>query len=236
MKTLLSILIWISIAVLTITVFVLDIFLMLLSPFDKKRKLIHSQGFWWSDAIVGLNPYWNISIKGRENIDPKATYVVVANHQSMADIIVLYTTHIQFKWVAKESLFKMPIFGWCLSMSKYIKLERGDMGSIKRVYKEAAEWLRKDISVLFFPEGTRSQTTEMKDFQNGAFKLAIKEKKPILPIVINGTHEALPKGGWVFKTKTSATLTVLKPIDTKNFDRADFEKLKDMVRTKMQEI
>lgn len=209
-------------------------FTVILYPFDKKRKVAHAQCFWWSDAMISLNPYWNITVHGLENIDKDKTYVIVANHQSLADIVIVYQTKMQFKWVAKESLFKVPFIGWSLSLAKHIKLERGKFSSIKKVYREAAQWLRSGMSVLFFPEGTRSTTNDMKDFQNGAFKLAIKERVPILPISISGTGDAIPKGSWLFKTKAPGSLTVLPPVDTSKFQTADFAALRDLVRSSLE--
>jgi 1-acyl-sn-glycerol-3-phosphate acyltransferase len=124
--------------------------------------------------------------------------------------------------------------GWCMSLAKHIKLARGDFSSIKKVYREAAEWLRKDMSVLFFPEGTRSETGEMGEFQNGAFKLAIKEKKPVLPILIRGTRGIIPKGGRQFSAKITCTVRVFPPIETSGLGPGDFDKLKDEVRSKLE--
>ncbi|MBU4590654.1 MAG: 1-acyl-sn-glycerol-3-phosphate acyltransferase, partial [Candidatus Omnitrophica bacterium] len=220
--------IWVVITALTVLLFFVEAILtIILFPFDRQRKIIHSQCFWWADAVIGFNPYWHIEVSGLENIDKHKTYVVVANHQSLADIAIMYETHMQFKWVAKESLFKIPFIGWCLSLTKHIKLSRGKFGSIKKVYREAAYWLRNDMSVLFFPEGTRSRTDKMNEFQNGAFKLAIQEKKPILPIVIDGTRDAIPKGSWIFKTKVKGKLTVLPPVETQDLQISDFVLLKD---------
>jgi len=148
----------------------------------------------------------------------------------------MYGTGMQFKWVAKDSLFKIPFIGWCLSLTKHIRLSRGRIGSIKKVYREAVNWLRKDISVVFFPEGTRSESGKIGEFQNGAFKLAIQEKKPILPIVINGTSEAIPKRSWIFKTKVFAKLTVLAPIETENLRPKDSISLKNTVHKKMESL
>lgn len=210
--------------------FVVLLLTVLLFPFDKKKKITHAQCFWWADSLIRLNPYWHIEVEGLENIDAGQTYVVIANHQSMADIVVLYKTMMQFKWVAKESLFRVPFIGWCLGLIRHIRLRRGDYSSIKRVWREAGIWLNKGMSVLFFPEGTRSGTEEMNDFQNGAFKLAIKEKKPVLPICIAGTHRAMPKGGWVFNTRVSAKVTVLPAVKTEELSPVDFAGLRDMVR------
>ena len=234
MKIVVSLFIWVASVFLTIVLFFVELFLTIIFfPFDKKRKIVHAQCFWWSDAIIRINPQWSLKVDGLENIDRHKTYVIVANHQSLADIIVLYKTRMQFKWIAKSSLFKVPFIGWCLSLTKHIKLLRGDYASIKKVYRDAASWLKDDISVLFFPEGTRSETDIMNDFQNGAFKLAIKEKRPILPISIKGTRDAIHKGGWIFDTKVSCRMKVLPPVDTSGLKIGDFNSLKDSIFEKL---
>jgi len=90
------------------------------------------------------------------------------------------------------------------------------------------------MSVLFFPEGTRSSTGDIKDFQNGAFKLAIKEGVPVLPISIKGTAAAIPRGTWLFQTKIPARIKALPAIDTSGFAPADFEKLRDLARSMIE--
>lgn len=235
MKQFLSVTIWIFGVFLTVVLyFVMLFFVIILYPFDKKRKVAHAQCYWWSDILVKINPQWRMDISGLENIDKNKTYVIVANHQSLADIIVLYQIKTQFKWVAKESLFKIPFLGWCMSLAKHIKLERGKLTSIKKVYREAAEWLRKDMSVLFFPEGTRSETDTMNEFQNGAFKLAIKEKRPVLPILIRGTRDAIPKHGRQIAENIHCILKALPAIDTSGYGPGDFEKLRDLARSQME--
>jgi 1-acyl-sn-glycerol-3-phosphate acyltransferase len=234
-KTIVSVIIWVVGSILTIILYLaMAFFTIILYPFDKKRRIVHAQCFWWSDLVISLNPYWGIKVSGLENIDKNRTYIIIANHQSLADIVLAYQTKMQFKWVAKKSLFNVPFIGWSLSLAKHIKLERGNFSSIKKVYKEAAYWLKSGISVLFFPEGTRSKTDEMGDFRNGAFKLAIKEKVPILPIVFEGTGTAIPKGSWIFTTKTSAKLKVLPAIETSGYKPADFAKLRDLARSALE--
>jgi len=237
MKYILSIAIWTVGTILTCLLFAAMLLMTILFfPFDKKRRAAHAQCYWWAAILTRLNPYWNVRAYGLEHINKDKTYIVVVNHQSLADIIILYKTKMQFKWVAKESLFKVPVVGWCLSLAKHIKLRRGKFASIKRVYREAAAWLRQGMSVLFFPEGTRSDTDRMNEFQNGAFKLAIKEKKPILPIAIDGTRNAIPKGSWLFDTTIHCTLRVLPPIDTNGFTPGEFERLKDMTFSRLEGV
>ncbi|MDP6685545.1 MAG: lysophospholipid acyltransferase family protein, partial [Candidatus Omnitrophota bacterium] len=142
MTAIVSVWIWMIVGGLIISLFFVELFLtIILFPFDRQRKIIHSQCFWWASAVIGCNPYWQVETSGLENIDKHKTYVIVANHQSFADIVVVYKSHMQFKWVAKESLFKVPFIGWCLFLTKHIRLSRGKFSSIKKVYLEAAHWL-----------------------------------------------------------------------------------------------
>ena len=233
-QTIQSVIIWaVGIFLTVLLFFVMAFFTVILYPFDRKRKIVHAQCFWWCEAVIAFNPYWKVKVSGLENIDHHRTYVVVSNHQSMVDIILMYKTKMQFKWVAKDSLFKIPVLGWNLRLAKHIQLQRGDFSSIKKVYREAGEWLRKGVSVVFFPEGTRSDNHEIGEFQNGAFKLAIKEKVSVLPIIIEGTKDAFPKGSWQFTTKISCTIKALPPIETSGFLTQDFVRLRDLARERL---
>jgi 1-acyl-sn-glycerol-3-phosphate acyltransferase len=229
-----SIVIWFVGILLTVLLFFVMAFVSIIFfPFDRKRKITHAQCFWWTDAVTALNPYWDVKVEGLDNIDHKKTYVVVSNHQSLVDIVLMYKTKMQFKWVAKESLFKIPVLGWNMLLAKHIRLRRKEFSSIKKVYKEASEWLRSGISVVFFPEGTRNNDSEVGEFQNGAFKLAIKEKIPILPILIRGTRDAIPKGSWRFTTKISCLIKVLPSIDTSTYLPADYSRLSNLARAQL---
>ncbi|MGA2775820.1 MAG: lysophospholipid acyltransferase family protein [Candidatus Omnitrophota bacterium] len=233
-QTIQSLIIWfVGIFLIILLFFIMAFVSVIFFPFDRKRKITHAQCFWWTDAVIALNPYWDVKVEGLDNIDHNKTYVVVSNHQSLADIVLMYKTKMQFKWVAKESLFKIPILGWNMRLAKHIRLRRGDFSSIKQVYKEAAQWLRSGISVLFFPEGTRSSDLAVGEFQNGAFKLAIKEKVPILPILIQGTRNAIPKGSWRFTTRISCLIKILPSVDTSSFLPADYSRLRDLVRAQL---
>jgi 1-acyl-sn-glycerol-3-phosphate acyltransferase len=128
----------------------------------------------------------------------------------------------------------VPFIGGLLWVNDHVLLSREELGSIKEVYRKAAARLRSGISMLFFPEGTRSGTDEMGEFKNGAFKLAIKEGKPVLPIFLGGMREAIPKGGWIFSSKVTGRLVVLPPIDVSDYKTADFAKLRDLAREKLE--
>ena len=229
-----SIVIWFVGILLTVLLFFVMAFVSIIFfPFDRKRKITHAQCFWWTDAVTALNPYWDVKVEGLDNIDHKKAYVVVSNHQSLADIVLMYKTKMQFKWVAKESLFKIPVLGWNMLLAKHIRLRRREFSSIKKVYKEASGWLRSGISVVFFPEGTRNNDSTVGEFQNGAFKLALKEKVPILPILIQGTRDAIPRGSWRFTTKISCLIQVLPSIDTSTYLTSDYNRLRDLTRAQL---
>lgn len=233
-QTVQSAIIWFIGILLTVLLFLaMALVSVIFLPFDRKRKIAHAQCFWWTEAVTALNPYWDIRVEGLGNIDRKKTYVAVSNHQSLADIVLMYKTRMQFKWVAKESLFKVPVLGWNMRLARHIRLKRGNLSSIKKVYREASDWIRGGISVVFFPEGTRSNETALGEFQNGAFKLAIKERVPVLPILIQGTRGAIPKGSWRFTTKTSCLIKVLPPIDTSEYLTSDYSILRDLAREKL---
>ena len=236
MKVAASIAIWVFVAMLTVFVFLATLSVIILFPFDQKRQIAHAQGYWWADALIKFNPFLKLSLRGLENIDPRQTYVIVANHQSMADIALLYKTHRQFKWVAKDSLFKIPVFGWCMSLMKYIRLSRGKYSSIKDAYQEAGEWLEKGVSVLFFSEGTRSTSERINPFKSGAFRLAIQGKRSILPIRIQGARNVISRGSWIFGVSKECRLTVLPVIETQGFGPDDFERLRGIVHEKLDSL
>ncbi|MEI8345710.1 MAG: lysophospholipid acyltransferase family protein, partial [Candidatus Omnitrophota bacterium] len=230
-----SCLIWSGIFLATFVLFVRALFFTVIFFFsDKERRKVHALGQGWADLLIDLNPFWKLKTVGLENLDQRKTYVVVANHQSAADPIVIHKIRMQFKWIAKKSLFKIPLLGWYGRLSKHICLERGDFGSVKKSYREAAYWLRRGISVVFFPEGTRSESGQMLDFKNGAFKLAIQLKIPVLPICIQGTLDAIPKGDWVFRKTAFATVTILPAIETAHLEMSAYADLKDRVWADMK--
>ena len=209
-------------------------FSIVLCPFDKARKVVHAHAFLWSDLLIALNPYWNVEVDGLQNIDKTKTYIIVANHQSLTDIVLMYQTKMQFKWIANEGVFKVPFIGWSLKLAKHIKIRKGNLKSVRKAYRESLEWLRYGISVMIFPEGTRSNINKMGEFQSGAFKLALKERIPILPIAIKGADRIIPKGSWLFTTKATVRFRVLEPVDTAGVEAGDFENLRDLVRARIE--
>jgi 1-acyl-sn-glycerol-3-phosphate acyltransferase len=158
-----------------------------------------------------------VKVLGRENRDPKKTYVIVSNHQSLMDILVLFRTFFHFKWVSKKSMFRMPLLGWNMRLNGYIPIERGDAASREQCMERCREWIRKGSSVVFFPEGTRSPDGILRPFKLGAFHLALQTGSEILPIVIRGSGDAVPKHSILLTRKTRMSVEVLPAIPIQNF-------------------
>ena len=174
--------------------FVGSLFLWLITfPFDKKRVVLHRYtciclGFW-----AYIMPFWRIKVEGREKIQKDTRYVIVANHQSQLDIPITALLFTHFKWVSKAEILKIPVLGWQLALNKYITIKRGYVNSIARMMTDCEDALKQGSSVLLFPEGVRSETGAVQTFRPGAFILADKQDVSVLPVVIYGTKDALPK-------------------------------------------
>ncbi|MFN8641239.1 MAG: lysophospholipid acyltransferase family protein [Candidatus Binatia bacterium] len=162
---------------------------------DRRLVLLHRFTCFWASLYTWLNPVWRVHVEGREKIDPAAAYVMVANHQSLLDILVLFRLFTHFKWVSKVENFKVPCIGWNMRLNRYIPLRRGDKESIEQMMSACEVALREGSSIMMFPEGTRSVDGRLKAFKHGAFTLAKRVGAPILPIVVGpGTSPAaLPK-------------------------------------------
>ncbi|MEO7733037.1 MAG: lysophospholipid acyltransferase family protein [Kofleriaceae bacterium] len=177
-----------------------------------------------------LSTLWKFDIEGDRPPDiDRAAYVVVANHESQADPFLLSFLPWDMRWVAKESLFKQPLSGWALRFGGDIPLRRGEGESVRACLLECERAIRAGISVMMFPEGTRSQGGELLPFKDGAFDLAIRAGVPILPIALAGTRAMRPKHSRWFG-KAHACAKILAPIATTGMTAADVGRLRDQTR------
>lgn len=215
--------VWLFVALDTIIVTAL---IALVSIFDRRHRVTYRLGNFWGKSIIAVNPNWKLKITGLHHIKKNEAYVLVANHLSLADIVCLFCLGRHFKWLAKRSLFTIPVFGWAMSLLGYIPLKRGKHGSIRDSFKQAQDYLDRDISILIFPEGTRSKTGELGKFMNGAFKLALRAQKPIVPLVISGTEKALTKGSFSMTTTGKGRIAVLPPVSVASYDLEDYDRLR----------
>ena len=176
-----------------------------------------------------LNPLWKFTVSGAVPEDPRRPYVVVANHESFADILLISHLPFEMKWMSKTEMFKIPFVGWGMQMAGDIRLDRADRRAGAHALIECRDRLKKKVSVMIFPEGTRSLSGELQDFKDGAFRLAIQTGAPILPLAVSGTREALIKHDWRFG-HSNAEVRVLAPIDTAGLTKADVPELRDRTR------
>jgi 1-acyl-sn-glycerol-3-phosphate acyltransferase len=202
------------------------------APFDRGH---YAAGYLFRKLTVVhqvLNPLWHFRTGGAEIHDPRRPYVVVANHESFVDILLISHLPWEMKWLSKEDFFKYPLVGWLMRMAGDIKLVRGERDSVTAAMASCKDRLSKHVSVMIFPEGTRSRDGKLQPFKDGAFRLAIETSTPILPLVVHGARGGLRKGDWRFGV-TEAEVRVLEPVDTTGMTMADLPALRDQVRERI---
>jgi 1-acyl-sn-glycerol-3-phosphate acyltransferase len=178
---------------LIVNTFLLGSLIILLSPLDRSGKFLHYIGKLWSRLNIYL-AFCGVQIKGLENLDPRRTYVVLSNHQSLFDVWALIAyLPLQLRWIIKNEIRKMPVFGYALERMGHIYVDRDRGSSVVQGIEKAARKVKEGTSVVFFPEGTRSEDGRLGKFRRVGFILAQKTGYPILPITINGSRFVLPK-------------------------------------------
>lgn len=185
---------------------------LLVLPFDRNRTVVHWMLIYQAVIISYIVPIWKIKVEGRNKAVPGTTYVFISNHQSILDILLMNCLRYRFKWISKIENVKVPILGWYLRMADYITVNRGDNESKEKMMEEAYLCLKKGISIMIFPEGTRSTDAGISFFKKGAFQLALSAGVPVLPVLIDGTGGILPRHGLIFGGFHKITLRVFDPV------------------------
>jgi 1-acyl-sn-glycerol-3-phosphate acyltransferase len=229
-----SLLFWAFLTLSSIALFPVAVLIFAVTaPFDRRLRALHLFTCFWASLYTWLNPAWPVRIEGREKIARDEAYVMVANHLSLLDILVLFRLFTHYKWVSKVENFRVPFIGWNMSMNRYVRLRRGDRASVVTMLKACRETLAQGSSIMMFPEGTRSPDGRMRSFKTGAFELALECKRPILPMVIRGSADALPKRGFVLQGRHQIRVTVLDPIPYESFAGQPAEELAQRVRERI---
>lgn len=232
----LSILYYLFLIVLcTLMVLISLVALVVCYPFDKPRRVVHEI----SRAVVrtfwAIPPFWRFRIEGMERVNKKSKYVIVINHQAMTDIPALYFVPLNFRWVSKREVFKIPFFGQMLRLHGDICIDRGKASEARdQLLREGKRWLDMGVSIAIFPEGTRSKDGEIHRFKSGAFELAQSVGVEILPVVLNGTDKVVKKNK-LFKWRNVVTVKVLEPISVERVKGSDVRELSEEVRVLMAE-
>ena len=202
------------IGAVTLPATILTIFIGLFDPYG---RYVYGVGRFWAWMILTIGGV-SLKVNGLSRIDSNRQYVFMVNHQSNIDIPVLIQglPAFQLRWIAKKELLWVPLFGWAMWASKHIIVDRSDrigaLGSLKR----AKERMKAGVSVVVFPEGTRSTDGNLLPFKRGGFLLAIRAQTPIVPVTIKGSGPLLPRGDWRIRCG-QVEVTVGEPISVENY-------------------
>ncbi len=230
-RRLYSALFWACLTISSVLLFPIAALIWLVTlPIDRRGIALHRFTCFWASLYTWLNPAWRVTVTGREKIRHGVAYVMVSNHLSLLDILVLFRLFRHFKWVSKTENFQIPFVGWNMSLNRYIELKRGDRASVVKMMQACEKTLAEGNSIMMFPEGTRSFTGRMRAFKPGAFELALKTRSPILPIVVQGTANALPKRGFVLRGRHPIRISVLDEVPVESFESQSATQLTESVR------
>jgi 1-acyl-sn-glycerol-3-phosphate acyltransferase len=209
---------------------VMGLLIILFSFFSRNGNVLHLMARFWANAILWMSRT-KITVTGVEKLSRGSSYIYMPNHQSNADIpLLLGRLPVQFRWLAKAELFKIPIFGRAMRGVGYISIDRSNRKSAFESLARAARTIRSGTSVLIFPEGTRSRDGRLLPFKKGGFVLAVDSGVPIVPIVIHGTCNIIPKGHFMIRS-APLTLQIMDPVETADYTRKTKDALAERIRT-----
>jgi 1-acyl-sn-glycerol-3-phosphate acyltransferase len=200
---------------------------------DKRRRVLHAYTCFWGGHYLAWAPFAGVAVEGRRKLDGIGPCIFVSNHQSMVDILAIFATRFSFLWVSKIENFYVPFLGWNMWLNRYIGLKRGYLPSIMRMVRTCNRRLSAGYSLFIFPEGTRSPDGNLIPFYSGAFRLAVRNGVPVVPLVIEGTSAILPKHSFSIRPH-HVTVRVLDPIHPVAVDN-DHRVLLEHVRGAMLE-
>ena len=232
----LSLLFYIYCVVLcTIFMILSAVALVLTWPFDKARRTVHELSRILVKLFFATPPRWHKQVEGMQYVDRRKSYVIVLNHSAMTDIPALYYVPLNFRWVSKREVFRLPFFGQFLKLHGDICIDRGrGSEAMEQLLHKGKLWLSRGASVAIFPEGTRSKDGEIHRFKAGAFALAQEAGVEILPIVLDGTT-TLVKKSRLFNWKNTIKIHILQPVPAAEVRATDTKELMESVRTRMVE-
>lgn len=227
--------VWLSWSVLVILWTPLVAIVYVLTAWWDRRRWYVSRLFrLCARAAVALNPLWSVEFRGSLPPDHARPHVVVSNHVSLADVVLIGSIPWEMKWISKRANFWIPFLGLMMWMAGDVYVRRDDRKSRSRAYDKLKRWVERGSSVIVFPEGTRSRTGELLPFRNGPFRLAVETGAPVLPLAVQGTRRAIEKGSAAFG-KAHARVAILDPIPVEGMGTGDVERLRDDVRARIQE-
>jgi len=202
------------------------------APWDRRRKILHAYTCFWGAHYLAWAPCAGVRVEGRDAARRAGACIFVSNHKSMVDILAVFAIKLPFLWVSKIENFYVPFLGWNMWLNGYVPLKRGHLPSIMRMVRTCHRRLAEGQSLFVFPEGTRSPTGNLIPFYPGAFRLAVRNRIPIVPVVIEGTRDILPKRR-LFIRPRPVEIRLLDPVHPESVG-GDYRLLRDVVRESMQ--
>jgi len=218
-------------AMLTVVVMtiIIGLSVMLVGIFNPYSTSVNVLGRIWSRSLLFAAGV-KVTVEGLENIDPNTSYVFVGNHQSHYDVPAVFSSvKNTMRFFTKKELFSIPLFGWAMSSAGMIKIDRSNRKEAINSMNLAVETIHKGVSLVVFPEGTRSTDGKIQPFKKGGFVIAIRGKIPILPMSISGSSFILKKHSLMIEPGV-IKIVFDKPIDTSKYSKAEKEKLIEVTR------
>jgi 1-acyl-sn-glycerol-3-phosphate acyltransferase len=230
-----SAIVWAATALLLVLALPVLGFLWLVTrPFDPGQRIVGRVFRGIGRVTVALNPYWSFRLERATDAPFHEPSVVVSNHESEADIFLSTFLPWDMKYLAKDSIYDTPVMGWGMKLAGDIGVVRGDRRSGVKALIECRKKLEKGVSVIIFPEGTRSRTEDLLPFLEGAFRLAVGMQVPLQPVALAGTRHALPPGSLKFGS-AKAVIRILDPVPTTGLTAADVPALTARIRAQIEQ-
>jgi 1-acyl-sn-glycerol-3-phosphate acyltransferase len=233
--TVVSLWVWLVFGIATLMMLPVMLVLYALTIWSDPGRYLVGRAFRQIGVLTFLvNPLWTVRISGVKIQNPRRPYVVVSNHESFADILLLCNLPWEMKWMSKVEILRIPYLGWMMKLAGDIPVDRGSRESAGKAMELSRRTLKNRVSVMIFPEGTRSTSDELLPFKDGAFRLAIKTGVAILPLALVGTRDALAKHDWRFG-RADAHVRVLPPVEVTGYTLKTVDDLKEKVRIMIDE-
>lgn len=221
--------VWVLGIISTVSAFLL---IALVWPFDRRGALKHYFCVLWARSIIAVSGV-KVSVAGLQNVPRDRAVLFLSNHQGAFDIPAIQSVlPVHFLWVAKKSLFKVPVVGWSMRLTGYISIDRDNPAEAVKSMEEASERMSEGISVVIFPEGTRSETGALLPFKRGAFMLAKKSGVPIVPVAVQGTNMIKKKGSFLVNP-AKVRISIGRPIP---IGASDEKELRNMTKRQIEEM
>lgn len=220
-------------AFIAIYTIIMCIWGVLSSVFDRSGRVVHDYtAVPWAKMIL-----WVCGVRGRvkglENVETNVPRIYLTNHQSYFDIFALLAyLPVDFKFILKQELMKIPLFGFAMRRARYIGIDRENPRKAVKSINEAAKRIKNGASVVLFPEGTRSTDGRLQEFKRGGFRLAIKSGCDVVPVAIIDSRHIVPKGSLRINRGTIA-ISIGKPISVKEYSKKEMGQLMARVREAM---